>query len=154
MHTAEQALQNLISGNHPEICFKELLTYTTGTKVEEALQRLHSSTLPSINGDLSKLLSTLRSMRYLIDKIPKESLRNALPPLMRLFQRSLSHSSVDLRKATVFVLVEIHFALGDELCLDDFTDSQKQLVGIYVKRHDKSTSSLQGRSNVLRPIAA
>ena len=92
-------------------------------------------------------------MRFLIDKVSIDSLRNALPSLMQLFQNTLSHASVDLRKATVFILVEMSFVLGDELILDDFTDSQKQLVGIYIKRHNKTTQSQDQRS-VLQPIAA
>eukprot|EP00985_Skeletonema_marinoi_P016929 scaffold9212_cov164-Skeletonema_marinoi.AAC.1 len=153
VHTAEQALQNLISGNHPEVCFEELLPYATGEEVEEALQRPRCNTLPSNTSNPAKLLSTLRTMRYLIDKIPTDSLRKALPPLMQLFQTTLSHSSVDLRKATVFILVEMHFVLGDELILDEFTDSQRQLVGIYINRHDKTTSTQDQRS-ALQPIAA
>jgi len=153
VHTAEQALQNLVSGNHPEVCFEELLPYTTGEEVEEALQRHRCNTLPSNTSNPAKLLSTLRTMRYLIDKIPTDSLRKALPPLMQLFQTTLSHSSVDLRKATVFILVEMHFVLGDELILDEFTDSQRQLVGIYINRHDKTTSTQDQRS-ALQPIAA
>ncbi|KAL7500870.1 hypothetical protein ACHAWT_010371 [Skeletonema menzelii] len=153
VHTAEQALQNLICGNDPEVCFEELLPYTTGAEVEEALQRPRCNTLASSISNPSKLLSTLRTMRYLIDKVSIDSLRNALPSLMQLFQTTLSHASVDLRKATVFNLVEMHFVLGDELILDDFTDSQKQLVGIYIKRHNKTTPSQDQRS-ALQPIAA
>ena len=146
-------MQNLICGNDPEVCFEELLPYTTGAEVEEALQRPRCNTLASSISNPSKLLSTLRTMRYLIDKVPIDSLRNALPSLMQLFQTTLSHASVDLRKATVFNLVEMHFVLGDELILDDFTDSQKQLVGIYIKRHNKTTPSQDQRS-ALQPIAA
>jgi hypothetical protein len=144
-HTAEQALQNLISGNHhPEICFEELLPYTTVTEVENALQKPRCTSISFT----SKLLSTLRTMRYLIEKISTDSLRKAMPPLMQLFQTTLSHTSVDLRKATVFILVEIHFVLGDELILDELTDTQRQLVGIYIKRHNKTTLT-QGQTNVL-----
>lgn len=153
VHTAEQALQNLISASLPEVCFRELLPYTTGAEVDEALQMPHCNTLSISFGNSSKLLSALRTIRYLIDKISIDSLRNALPPLIQLFQKSLSNASVDLRKATVFNLVEMHFVLGDELTLDDFTDSQRQLVGIYIKRHHKTAPTLDQRS-ALQPIAA
>lgn len=153
VHTAEKALQNLIIGNHPEVYFEELLPYTTGTEVEEALQRPRSNTFPSSIGNPSKLLSALRTMRYLIDKISTDSLRNALPSLMQLFQKTLSHASVDLRKATVFNLVEMHFVLGDELTLNGFTDSQRQLVGIYIQRHDK-TAPTHDQRGALQSIAA
>lgn len=86
----------------------------------------------------------------MIEKISTDSLRKALPSLMQLFQTTLSHTSVDLRKATVFILVEMHFVLGDELILDEFTDSQRQLVGIYIDRHNKNTQT-QDQTN---PIAA
>lgn len=153
VHTAEQALQNLINANHPDVCFEELLPYTTGAEVDEALQMPRCNTLSSSFGNPSKLLSALRTMRYLIDKISADSLRNALPPLIQLFQKTLSNASVDLRKATVFNLVEMHFVLGDELTLDDFTDSQRQLVGIYIERHHKTATTLDRRS-ALQPIAA
>jgi hypothetical protein len=42
---------------------------------------------------------------------------------------------MDMRKATVFVLVEIHIVLGEELDLDGFTDCQKRLIDVYVERH-------------------
>lgn len=134
------------------MCFEELLPYTTGTEVEKALQRPRCNTPGSISFS-SKLLSTLRTMRYLIEKISTDSLRKTLPSLMQLFQTTLSHTSVDLRKATVFILVEMHFVLGDELILDEFTDSQRQLVGIYIDRHNKNTQT-QDQTNVLRPIAS
>lgn len=148
VHTAEQALQNLISGNlHPEECFEVLLPYTSGKAVEVALhQQGHNNP--------SKLLSTLRSMRHLIEKLSPDTLRKSLPSLMELFKTTLSHTSVDLRKATIFILVELHFVLGDDLILDDFTDGQKQLVGIYISRHPKKISTTQEHSNVLQPIAA
>ncbi len=93
-------------------------------------------------------------MRHLIEKLSPDSLRKSLPSLMTLFKTTLSHTSVDLRKATIFILVELHFVLGDDLILDDFTDGQKQLVGIYISRHPKKISTTQEHSNVLQPIAA
>ena len=76
-------------------------------------------------------------MKYLAEKISPDTLRNALPSLLSLFHTALSHKSVDMRKATVFLLVEMHFVLGDELGLDDLTDCQRRLVDVYIDRHPR-----------------
>jgi hypothetical protein len=92
-------------------------------------------------------------MRFLIEMISTDSLKKSLPSLMQLFQSTLNHASVDLRKATIFILVELHFVLGNDLILDDFTEGQRQLVSIYINRHPKKTLT-HDYTNVLQPIAA
>lgn len=99
------------------------------------------------------LLSTLRTLRYLIDRISLQTLKAALPSLIPLFHLALSHKSVDMRKATVFVLVEMHFVFaeceGNEMALlDELTDCQRRLIEVYINRHPKSQ---RGDANDLAP---
>lgn len=83
----------------------------------------------------SALLSTLRTLRHLVGRVSTALLKNELPSLLPLFRNALHHKSMDMRKATVFVLVELRIVLGDELDLDGFTDCQKRLIDVYVERH-------------------
>ena len=79
-------------------------------------------------------------MRYLVDRISTDSLKGALPSLLPLFRTALCHKSVDMRKATVFVLVEMHFVFGEERpgLMEEFTDCQTRLVDVYIERHPKN----------------
>mmetsp|Transcript_34977 Transcript_34977/g.62962 ORF Transcript_34977/g.62962 Transcript_34977/m.62962 type:complete len:1268 (-) Transcript_34977:173-3976(-) len=154
VHTAERALHNLVTNTNPETCFEHLLPFTC---VEIDLN--DKSNPPA-------LLSTLRTMRYLVDRISIESLKRALPSLLPLFHMALCHKSVDMRKATVFILVEVYFVLGeedDELeLLDEFTDCQRRLVDVYIERHPKNkvqrdnAKAVVPRSNAMsmQPISA
>jgi len=90
-------------------------------------------------------------MIVLVDRIPTDSLRKVVPSLLALFRSALCHKSVDMRKATVFILVEMHFLLGDELRLDEFTDCQRQLVRVYVERHPKNSRTMMDASVVPTP---
>jgi len=128
VHTAERALQNLVTGTDPETCFEHLIPFTV---VEIDLNN-------KINPPA--LLSTLRTMRYLVDRISIDSLKEALPHFAALFRTALCHKSVDMRKATVFILVEMHFVLGAEELelMDDLTDCQRRLVDVYIERHPKN----------------
>ena len=129
VNTAERALRNLVDGTDHEACFEHLLPFTS---IEIDLNDKNSP---------PELLSVLRIMRYLVDRVSIDSLKAALPSLLSLFHTALDHKSVDMRKATVFVLVELHIALGDdELNLDDFKDCQRRLVNVYIERHPKSNT--------------
>ena len=129
VNTAERALRNLVDGTDHETCFEHLLPFTS---IEIDLNDKNSP---------PELLSVLRTMRYLVDRVSIDSLKAALPSLLSLFHTALDHKSVDMRKATVFVLVELHIALGDdELNLDDFKDCQRRLVNVYIGRHPTSNT--------------
>ena len=60
--------------------------------------------------------------------------------MLPLFRTALCHKSVDMRKATVFVLVEMHFVFGEERpgLMEEFTDCQTRLVDVYIERHPKN----------------
>jgi len=124
VNTAERALRNLVDETDPETCFEHLLPFTS---IEIDLNDKNSP---------SELLSVLRTMRYLVDRVSPDSLKVAIPSMLPLFHTALDHKSVDMRKATVFVLVELHIVLGDnELNLDDFKDCQRRLINVYIERH-------------------
>jgi len=127
VHTAERALHNLATGTNPQTCFDYVLPFTL-VHID-----LNDKTNPPA------LLSTLRTMRCLVDRISIESLKKALPSLLSQFHTALCHKSVDMRKATVFILVEMHFVLGDEFELDEFTDCQRRLIDVYIERHPKKS---------------
>mmetsp|Transcript_11114 Transcript_11114/g.17620 ORF Transcript_11114/g.17620 Transcript_11114/m.17620 type:complete len:222 (+) Transcript_11114:486-1151(+) len=141
VHTAERALQNLVTGTDPETCFEHLLPFTV---VEIDLNN-------KINPPA--LLSTLRTMRYLLDRISIDSLKEALPHFAALFRTSLCHKSVDMRKATVFILVEMHFMLGEEELglMVDLTDCQRRLVDVYIERHPKNKLHENNADMALQP---
>ena len=126
VHTCERALQNLVSCTNPQICFECLLSYICEAQVE-----LESDANPHL------LLSVLRTMKHVIEFISLPSLKAASSELLELLHQTFRHKSVDMRKATVFILVEMYFVLGQELDLDGFTDGQKRLIDVYVDRHPK-----------------
>ncbi|KAL3795782.1 hypothetical protein ACHAWO_005837 [Cyclotella atomus] len=131
VHTCERALQNLVTCTNPEKCFDCLLTYIANTQVD-----LESEANPPV------LLSALRTMRVLIEFIPLPKLRQVTPDLLQLFHDTIRHKSVDMRKATVFVLVEMYCVLGQELNVDGFSDGQKRLIDVYVERHPKKRDAM------------
>ena len=143
VHTAERALHNLVTGcADSEACFEHLLPYL--------------SVAPDVSSksNPSSLLSALRTMRYLVDRVSVESLEKALPSLLPLFHAALGHKSVDMRKATVFVLVEVHFVLGDALRLDEMTASQRRLLDVYIEKHPKKSMVLEGEEASNQPTSA
>jgi len=124
VNTAERALHNLVDGTEPEVCFEHLLLFTS---IEIDLNDKNSP---------PELLSVLRTMRYLVNRVSPDSLKAAIPSLLPVFHTALDHKSVDMRKATVFVLVELHISLGEnELNLGDFKDCQRRLINVYIGRH-------------------
>ena len=125
MHTAERALQNLSSSN-PDASFGCLLRYARA----DGLDLNDASNPPA-------LLSTLRTLRCLVDRVSGDALGAALPSLLSLFRETVCHRSVDMRKATVFVIVELHFVLGDGLDLGGLPDCHRRLVDMYIDRHPK-----------------
>ena len=77
------------------------------------------------------------------------------PSLLPLCHTALGHKSVDMRKATVFIIVEMYYVLGDELDLDEFSDSQRRLIDVYVDRHPKKSQVMRTEQmESAQPIAA
>lgn len=84
------------------------------------------------------LLSALRTMKHLMALVPLPKLQPVISELLQLCQTTITHKSVDMRKATVFVLVEMYFALGQELNVEGFSDGQRRLIDVYVGKHPRS----------------
>jgi len=127
VHTSERALQNLVCGTDPDTCFQCLVPFLNDTDVD-----LSTKSNPPI------LLSTLRTLRHLIDRISPKTLENNFHSLLLpLFLTTLRHKSVDMRKATIFILVEVYFVLGDGMNMDNFTESQQRLIDVYITKHPK-----------------
>ena len=125
VHTAERALAYLFLSADAESCLEHLLPFTRDVDLND-------------KGTPPALLSTLRTMVVLLDRIPIASLRKVFPSLFTLFHTALCHKSMDMRKATVFILVEMHFILGEELQLNKLSDSQQRLIRVYIDRHPKN----------------
>ena len=81
-------------------------------------------------------------MQHLIECVSLPTLREVTPELLQLFHLTIRHKSVDMRKATVFVLVEMYCVLGDELSVEGFSDGQKRLIDVYVERHPKRKNTM------------
>jgi hypothetical protein len=129
VNTAEYILGTLVTTGSvdPELCFQYLLPYTTSIDID-----LNDKSNPSV------LLSTLRTLRFVIDRISVATLQQVVPSLLTLFHTTLCHKSVDMRKATVFILVEIQIVLGNECqLLDELSEYQRKLVQVYVERHPR-----------------
>lgn len=142
VHTAERALDNLVAGTNAQLCFEHLLPFTS---VEIDLN--DKSNPPA-------LLSALRTMKHLVDKIPIDTLKRATPSLLPLLHSTLSHKSMDMRKATVFILVEMHFVLENELSFEELADSQRRLIDVYIERHPKNTQMAMEAVPQQQPIIA
>ena len=131
VHTAERALENLVAAADPVIFFGHMLPF-----ISVSIDLDDRSNPPA-------LLSALRTLRYLVGRLPVDYLEQALPTLLPQCRCCLNHKSVDMRKATVFALVEMHFVLlrkGEETdmgLLDGVTDCQRRLVEVYIDRHPK-----------------
>jgi hypothetical protein len=134
VNTAEYILGNLVTTGSvdPELCFQYLLPYTTSIDID-----LNDKSNPSV------LLSTLRTLRFVIDRISVATLQQVVPSLLKLFHTTLCHKSVDMRKATVFILVEIQVVLGNECqLLDELSEYQRKLVNVYVERHPRHSKRM------------
>lgn len=75
------------------------------------------------------------SMRFMTSS----QLIQELPKVVSAAVTSLNNSLVDLRKASIFVLVEVYLVVGDALYpfLADLTPPQRKLLTIYVERRMK-----------------
>lgn len=42
----------------------------------------------------------------------------------------------------MFILVEIHFVLGDEVNFDELSECQQRLIDVYIEKHPKKKAQL------------
>jgi len=124
VHAAERALENMAESKaiDPEQCM-------------EALSK-HLLTASSTDANAAVTLLTLRALTKLIGRISSEDIAKAIPNLKPALFASLNGGEVDMRKAAVFLIVEMHSRLGEDVMrqLEGLTASQQKLVSIYINR--------------------
>jgi hypothetical protein len=86
-------------------------------------------------------LIALHSMTSIIRNLSSPQILENINSLINIVLPSLSSTLVDLRKASIFLLVEIYIVIGDALYpyVQDIPTSQKKLLTIYIQKHMKST---------------
>lgn len=141
VHTAERALENMAENLDPQQCMealsKHLCTSKTPTRTDTSMA----------DENAAAALLTLRALSKVIGRIPKEDVRKSLPSLKPVIFASLSNSQVDMRKATVFLIVEMHESLGDDVLneLESISPAQQKLISIYINRR-KQENAKKGSS--------
>ena len=128
-HTVERALENLIGSQDVMICLKCILPY---------LGRIGDE---GQNGKTSAIsLTSFRIFCKLIKDVPEETLTEHLPSIMPHIYKALVKKSVDMRKTSVFCIVQMYLVLGQEKMnpyLEDLNVAQRKLVKIYIDRHNR-----------------
>ena len=134
VHTAERALENMAETVDPLQCMEALSKHVWKPDTATAES---SSNMSSEN--VAVVLLTLRALSKLICRISKDDVRKALPGLKPMIFESLSSRQVDMRKAAVFLIVEMHASLGDDVLseLESMNPAQQKLVSIYIGRRSK-----------------
>ncbi|GMH86943.1 hypothetical protein TrVE_jg3479 [Triparma verrucosa] len=122
VHTAERALENLVTALDATRCLKVILPYLTRQNETELV------------------LSCVRTLQKFIGRIPSPVLMSNLQLVMPTLVSCFSSPNVDMRKSVVFCLVEAYFVLGDKLMphLSSLNAAQLKLVTIYVERQQKA----------------
>lgn len=79
------------------------------------------------------------SMKYVLST----QLLKEMPKLVAIILPSLNCNIVDLRKATIFVLVEAYLIIGDALYpfVQELAPPQKKLLTIYIERAVKKNET-------------
>lgn len=127
-HTAERALENLVTTQDSVRCLRCIIPYL-GRIEQDDNNRGKASPF---------ILSTFRTLCKMLSGVPQQPLLDSLPSIMPSIYKALVHKSVDLRKASVFCIVEMLLILGWEKLnpfLDKLNVAQRKLVNIYVERH-------------------
>jgi len=129
-HTAEKALESLVQVLEPVKYFEKLVSAVNRTGADDIV------------------LSGLRTLTKLVPSVPESNLKSNLPLLMPCVIKAICHSSLVLRKAAVFVIVEMYFVLGESLLhhLGQLNAAQMKLVTIYIERNEKA-KKLQSSNN-------
>lgn len=128
VHTAERALENLVTALDATRCLKVILPYLTR------------------QNEIELVLSCVRTLQKFIGRIPSPVLMANLQLIMPTLVSCFSSANVDMRKSVVFALVEAYFVLGDKLMphLSSLNAAQLKLVTIYVERQQKARAQAPG----------
>lgn len=136
--TAEKALESLVQVLEPVKYFEKLV--------------------PAVNrtGEDEVVLSGLRTLTKLVPSVPESNLKSNLPMLMPGVIKAICHSSLVLRKAAVFVIVEMYFVLGESLLhhLGQLNAAQMKLVTIYIERNEKTNQIKTSASLIAETVGA
>ncbi len=128
VHAAERVLESLVMTQEPSSCFHSIRPFINISTGDDLVS--------------SKVaLSGLRTMVKLTPRLDKVFLKELLPSLFPSLLQTISHDSVDIRKATVFLLVEVTVTVeeGDLTQLfDQLTLAQRRLITYYVDRRQKN----------------
>lgn len=122
VHAAERVLESLVMTQEPCSCFHSIRPFIDISTGDDLFS-------PNV------ALSGLRTMIKLAPRLDKVFLKELLPTLFPSLLRTIIHDSVDIRKATVFLLVEVVVTVdeGDlTLLLDQLTLAQRRLISYYV----------------------
>ncbi|KAG2386482.1 hypothetical protein C9374_002226 [Naegleria lovaniensis] len=85
-----------------------------------------------------QLLGGLRIMTKLIKQISPEILLTHVPSILPGVYEAFKHSNVDIRKSVVYLMVDLHFALGESFdpYLKRLSVEQQKLIQIYIKKSE------------------
>jgi hypothetical protein len=97
----------------------------------------YSNAIDSKGSSPQVRLLALHAMTSVIHSLASPQLLENINIIMNAVLPSLSSSLVDLRKAAIFLLVEIYVVIGDALYpyVQDIPASQKKLLTIYISKH-------------------
>lgn len=86
-------------------------------------------------------LISLHAMTSTMRNLSSPQILENINAIINVAKPSLSSNLVDLRKASIFLLVEIYIVIGDALhpYVHDIPTSQKKLLTIYIQKHIKQT---------------
>ena len=128
VHASNRVLESLISTQNPSSCFAVILPH-----LEYPAQ--------GVQDDLDFSLSALRVTTKLVRRLDPEVVKKALPTLYPPLLLSIADDSVEIRKATAFLIVEMMLLFDDTgyppLPLDQLTLPQRRLVFYFANRRRK-----------------
>jgi len=81
----------------------------------------------------------LSSLNTSFNQLDKTTILELLPSFIECLFTSLNHSKTEIRKITVFCIVDLYFIVGDEFeyYINQLNMSQKNLINIYINKRNK-----------------
>lgn len=81
----------------------------------------------------------LTSLNTSFSQLDKDTLLELLPSFIECLFTSLNHSKTEIRKITVFCIVDLYFIIGEEFeyYINQLNISQKNLINIYINKRNK-----------------
>ncbi|XP_062519379.1 CLIP-associating protein 1-like isoform X2 [Corticium candelabrum] len=93
--------------------------------------------------DVPVLPVAVKLLTKVIERLTTDQLVSFLPQIMPGLVAAYSHSASGVRKASVFCMVSVHVAVGEQMApfLTQLTGSQMKLLNLYIKRAASNTTS-------------